>query len=71
MDTVFPHIKDVQFSRPIRSQTPVLSLSIPLRFTQDKLVEGLYPLSYGCVWEYYTVEIILVKLQEKKRGQES
>jgi len=57
---IFPHRQDVQSSRPIRSQTPVLipagevegpvlSLSIPLRFTQDKLVEGLYPLSYGCV----------------------
>jgi len=48
MDGIFPYVKDFQFLRPIRSQTPVLILSIPLRFTQDKLVEGLYPLSYGC-----------------------
>jgi len=38
MDGNFPHGKDFQFSCPIRSQTPVLSL-----------VEGLYPLIYGCV----------------------
>jgi len=68
---VYPRIQDGHPSRPIRSQEFILSLSISLRFTQDKLVEGLYPLSYGCVWEYYTVEIILVKLQEKKRGQDS
>ncbi len=35
----FPHGKDVQHPRTIRSQTPVLSGD-----------EGLYPLSYGCVW---------------------
>jgi len=38
VDSIFPHGKDVQSLRPIRSQTPVLS--------ED---EGLYPLSYGCV----------------------
>ena len=48
MDGYCPHGKDVQPSRPIRSQKFTLSLSISLRFTQDKLVEGLYPLSYGC-----------------------
>ena len=24
---------------------------------QDKLVEGLYPLSYGCVWGYYAAGV--------------
>jgi hypothetical protein len=41
----------------IRSQTPVLSTSISLRFTRYRLVEGLYPLSYGCVWGYYTAGV--------------
>ncbi len=49
MDGNFPHGKDFHIPRTIRSQTPVLTISIPLRFTHDKLVEGFYPLSYGCV----------------------
>ena len=40
MDSIFPHGKDVHHLLPIRSQKPVLSA-----------VEGLYPLSYGCVME--------------------
>jgi len=56
MDVIFPHGKDVQLCRPIRSQTPVLSVvEGPILSGDEGPIlsgdEGLYPLSYGCVVE--------------------
>jgi len=56
MDGFYSHGSNFHFSRPIRSQTPVL---IPAGE-----IEGLYPLSYGCA-----VERLYLFRGEKSRNE--